>query len=817
MNDLDWEKLARFLGIADLTSRVPENARLRFELGSLPQQQGALAMLLAAAALVGLAFWLYRREGQAALWKKFALAGLRTLTIGLAFLVLLEPRLAVDVERTDHASTIVLWDESLSMSLPDRYLDDARRKAVEAAAGIDSGVTTLTRQEIAWRIVEKAKLLPRFEERNRVKLYAFGDEARVLPTEKLTLQDLKPKGPATDLARAVRRALEEQGGRTVAAIVAITDGRANKGEGPKAVAADLKDRGIPFYAIGIGDPTAPKNLELQELVCNERAYKNDPLIIEGRVRHRGYEGEKVDVEFLLAPAENPQHQQKIDTQQVELHQDGTTERVTFSWKPTEVGKYVVTLRVPPREEELIKEDNERSAPVAVIDDETRVLMVAGGPTYEYRHLKNMLMRDKTVQLSTFLQSADENYPQDSTGPKRLDALPRTKEQLKDFDVICLLDPNPAAFDRELMENVKDFVEKQGGGLLYVAGEKYTTQFLRSDDLRVMLDLIPVIPDMERSESEGHGPWTDAWPYRLTDEAEESAITRLDQSLARSKAIWPKLPGSFWRYPIVREKPGAAVLVRQADERAAGKEPPLVITHFFGPGRTMFDATDETWRWRAVAPKAYDRFWIQALRYLVEGRLLGGAHRVELVADKNDYALGEPVKIRAQAKDQRLKPLEVPTLAVQARTQEGETFNITLKMLEGRPGHFEATYLPEERGTFDLSLRLPDFNADEKPATLSFTVRLPDLEFANPRLDEELLSEIAQATDGALVALVAEKTADPKRQPVTVENLPDRIPDRTETLVVAGQPVPLWDNRTTLVLAVVLLGLEWFFRKRCRMV
>ena len=77
----------------------------------------------------------------------------------------------------------------------------------------------------------------------------------------------------------------------------------------------------------------------------------------------------------------------------------------------------------------------------------------------------------------------------------------------------------------------------------------------------------------------------------------------------------------------------------------------------------------------------------------------------------------------------------------------------------------------------------------------------------------------QATGGALVML-ASLPADgppPKVVPVTLQNLPDRIPDRTETLVVAGQPVPLWDNRSTLILACTFLGLEWFFRKRCRMV
>ncbi|HZU96884.1 MAG TPA: hypothetical protein VFF73_09345, partial [Planctomycetota bacterium] len=128
------------------------------------------------------------------------------------------------------------------------------------------------------------------------------------------------------------------------------------------------------------------------------------------------------------------------------------------------------------------------------------------------------------------------------------------------------------------------------------------------------------------------------------------------------------------------------------------------------------------------------------------------------------------------------------------------------------------YLPPDKGTYELSLTLPDLSPTEKPAVTTINVRYPDAEFKDPRLDEQPLVEIAQATGGALVTLVPlPPDLVGKVTPVTLQNLPDKIPDRTETLVVAGQPVPLWDNRTTLILACTLLGLEWFFRKRCRMV
>ena len=37
----------------------------------------------------------------------------------------------------------------------------------------------------------------------------------------------------------------------------------------------------------IGDPQAPKNLEVAELAANERAYKSDPLVLEAQPPAQG--------------------------------------------------------------------------------------------------------------------------------------------------------------------------------------------------------------------------------------------------------------------------------------------------------------------------------------------------------------------------------------------------------------------------------------------------------------------------------------------------------------------------------------------------
>ncbi|MBL4844415.1 MAG: hypothetical protein JKY65_02715, partial [Planctomycetes bacterium] len=126
--------------------------------------------------------------------------------------------------------------------------------------------------------------------------------------------------------------------------------------------------------------------------------------------------------------------------------------------------------------------------------------------------------------------------------------------------------------------------------------------------------------------------------------------------------------------------------------------------------------------------------------------------------------------------------------------------------EGRKGWFEAGYLPAKTGTVEVSIKLPDDEPGRPPETLSLTVTRSDVEFLETNLNEPLLKGIASVTSGG--GLVA---------PADLEGLPDKIPSRTEPLTVAEPPIPLWDGWHTVLLIVLLLGLEWGIRKRSKMI
>lgn len=791
------ERLIELLGV-----KVPEGARARFEWGSLPRGESGLMMLLALGLLAALIVQLYRREGSASLLRKGLLAALRLLAVAAVALVLLEPRLAIDREQTIEGHTLVLWDASLSMSLRDRYQDEARRKALADAAGVADprDLEGLTRHEVARKIVEKAALLPGLAKSNRTLVYAFDHEARELPGAATTglPADLGPRGPATDLAGALRKALEDLSGRPLAAVVVVTDGKVNRGEGAQGIAAALRrDPPVKVFLLGIGDPTPPKNLEIVSAAGEPRVVLGDPIVIQAAVRARGYPGRAVTVLLTKAPRDGGP---KVDLERRDVTlpaQEGEPVELQFTHRPDAVGDFVFEVSTPEQEEEPRKDDNKKTVPVKVSDDQAKALVIAGSPTFEYHFLKTRLIRERTTVVSCWLQSAAPRFPQE--GDERVSAMPATLEELKEFDAVLLLDPDPDGFDAGVAEALKQFVALHKGGLLYAPGPKFTGGLFARGDLKPLRDLMPVLP----AELDAKAA-TEAFPLRATVDGADHPATRLDPDPERCRYAWSRLPGPFLVWPVAHEKAGATPLVRHEDPASTGDGGrPLLVAHYFDGGPVLWLGCQETWRWRSVAPKVYDRFWVGVMRFLVQGRLAGGRKRVEILTDKEAYTLGEPIRLRAHALDKGYQALQAARLEARARIGADEQAIALEKTSQA--GWYEATFLPQAQGVVEVSVPLPDDEPGARPESISIPVRLPDIEFQEAILDEVLLSSVAAQTSGVVL------------KPADVAKVPEQVPSLSQKLVVAGAPILLWDRWETIALIVALLAIEWTIRKRSRMV
>ena len=225
--------------------------------------------------------------------------------------------------------------------------------------------------------------------------------------------------------------------------------------------------------------------------------------------------------------------------------------------------------------------------------------------------------------------------------------------MNDFDCVILYDPDPALWPEAFPQMLVDFVGKAGGGLIYVAGERFTKDFFdRPDDPNsAWLPLLPVVSEpglfrtdvtakLERDErlEIGNHPEGHADPvFQFSDKPEEN-----DRILAA-------LPGMFWHYPVTRAKAGATVLARHADPRMRNEygNHVLLATQLVGPGRSFFVGFDSTYRWRYLDEQTFDGFWARMIDRAGRSKQLGGRYPFSLATDRASYRPGSPVTLTAR--------------------------------------------------------------------------------------------------------------------------------------------------------------------------
>ena len=845
-----------------------------------------LGLLVLFAALVALTVRSYRREGDAPFRAKALPAGLRIGAIVALFAIIFQPAIILKHKKVLPSTVVVLADDSLSMRWADRLEDEAERTALAKFLDVDPaklvGPDRMTREEIVRRALSKQDgpvaalavdhpiLLLRFStdapgKEAYTQVLASMDplplpekaanEKPKAPGARPALPELPPtftagvarlqaSGFETNLARAVREAAQKVEGRRVAAMVVLSDGRSTGSESGGRLASSLdfvRQRGIPIYAVAVGDPTPPKNIAVLQLQAPSEIRKGASAVFTTFLTHRHMAGTSVTVELWQAKvatgaaAKEPEHWEKTGVSETvtlkggEAADDGAgdIQEVPMSVTPEETGRFVYKARVEPRDEELIKTDNEAVATVKVSDEKVTVLLVSGDGSWEFQYLRNYLLRHpEHYKVSAWQQNTDVQFNQESSSPDmRRGNLPRTREDLFAYDVVILYDPRHTAngFDGDFVELVSEFVSKHHGGVCYLAGNKFTDMNLLATDatFKALRDLLPVV--LERDATPFAMRLSDAgrtaWPVKPTAEGADHPLMQMDPSAEENERVWRLLPGIFWSHPVAQLKTLASALAVSGDpgrQTVDGQREPVLAVQYYGKGRVLYLGFDGTWRWRYLKNAFYyDKFWGNTIDFLAAGRL--EKKRVVVTTGGTSFDTGSEIRVRVEAYDREFEPLKAPSLKVRlVNTETGEATEHVLQAAKRgaageaapspaaatRDGLFEGVILANRTGTFEVR---PAADAggdagwtDEDVATRRIEIHLPQEEFRRPEADFKAMRELADEDARFLRAGEMGKLAD-------------LIPPGKVTSV-SETPRPIWNSLPALLLVGFLLLAEWIVRK-----
>jgi uncharacterized membrane protein len=536
----------------------------------------------------------------------------------------------------------------------------------------------------------------------------------------------------------------------------------------------------------------------------DSAFKDDIVNARVVVRGTGYESNH-PVRLTLTdrrtglPLHGPDGRSVAKT--INLPDDRPVEEELL-FKPHDVGPLEIKVEAEKQPGEVDEQDNIRTAHLSVLDARIAVLYVDGYPRWEYRYIKNEMIRDKTVDISCLLTSADQTFAQEGDPPHDgfpgpITRFPESIEELMPYDVILFGDVDPRQFTDRQLQLISDFVSRKGGGFGMVAGSKWSPIAYRNTPIEAILpvNISHVQPeDPTAVYDQGFRPI-------LTKEGADSSIFRFFADRQENqKYLKDDLQPLFWYCRGITAKPAIGIVYAEhpTDIGPDGHKAPLLVVSQFGAGRTLFSAFDDSWRWRFYTGESvFDTFWVEQLRYLARGKKLG-ERRLTFSADRQTYELGQQVRLRLAVMDPALLQELPPELIVQVKDDQEQV--IAMEKLQRQSGQtdYTASFAADRVGRF--AVKLPPIAGDAGNMDASIDIIEPRLELADPRVNRSSLNTLATETFGQSVAFEQAR-----------EKLPGLIPSAARTTLLPLDQ-PLWNIPAALVIFVLLLTSEWILRK-----
>ncbi len=728
---------------------------------------------------------------------------LRSAVFLLLVLAIAGPVLSRLLTKTRPAEIAVILEDSGSMLIADAGADtsaDRWSRALSVAASLDSA---LSRQDLP---VES------------VVLRGNGLE----PIAEFRLSDpvvTDPTSHGTNLSALLRQAVDRLAGRPVRATVVLSDGQETTGRGADVRGQQLRSgQARPLFVVGVGDEDGPPDRVLKDLRYPDTAYEGDEVVVEFAVDHRylgsGAAGvERAITARLLGP----------DGVVAEETVTSAEKLVPFemSFSPDQVGLQAYDLQVEVLDNERFPANNKASLAINVRQERARILLLSGAPSWDVRFLAQAAAQEQRIALTVVHPSARGLVYADSLTLWRK---PTQPDQWLQWDAVVLTGwtGTLAGLDWKVLGQAVD----RGLGLLVMAGSASgpgggPVPFVPPPELA---KLLPV-------EVAGWrwlpGPFFARVPAAVSGHPILGGVAGGESATAGTTGGLAALP-PVGQVVQVTGRSGAEVLLTGLAQAAgaAGNAPrqPATASHIMlavanrQQGRVAWFGGRHLWElafWESSRRGEANTEGVHAGRRLTRNLLVWTAAGLEesglvFTGRQTFFQEGEPIRLGAQWRDMRGRPVTDQQLSLVLRGGPAEADSVreqtyALRMSAARKGLAEVQLPPLAPGKYTVQL----VGAGDPPVVgrqENLIVADHSIEMTQVRMDRRRLTQLAArgggrfygaGSAGDLRALVDDLLA--------LDWHGDRVEQRHRLDIRSGWPL--------LVLVVILLGVEWYLRRR----
>ncbi len=714
-----------------------------------------LIMLLFGLALA--AVWVQYRVSRAKLgnMRALILSLLRLLAIAVLVAVALNPSLVTtQVHKLSPAIAIVV---DTSDTMGQSTVDDPATRLDKVKALLTEGQLPLLRS-----------LGDKFD----VSVYGLSDSLR--PLEYGDLAGLTAGGNKGDVAEALQ-ALSAK--NSVAVLFSDGNLRWSTSRGQQ----------LSTLTVAVGTPKTYRDILIKEVSAPALAFRGREVVIDITVKSYGYQG-------MTLPVLLQDSGKLLAVRDVRLQTDPAELTTSLSFVSDELGRKDLKISIPQQVGENIFSNNQINLTINVVRDKTRILMVSGSPSMNYRFMRVALKSDPSIDLLSFviLRTPSDilNVPphEQSLIPFPVETL--FLKELTTFDLLIFDNFNYSLFlSPDYLESIRSFVES-GGGFALIGGPNLYNE--GRDRLSPLGDILPfrfVEEEFYRRDS--------PVGLRLTRAGAEHPLMRVADDFSEDAnglfRFWQQLP-PLNGINLFEVKGSADVLLESAD----GIAWPILTVADYRKGRVLAIASDYAWKWYMgmVASGKGNQFYLRLVHRMVRWLTKDpGLDPVQIILPETAAVAGQEIDVRIRYHGEDPSPRSDAAVSFSIFNPEGVKIPSQLKPTAQRREHL-VSFLPRKGGIYRIRVETPFGNLEE-----SMVVAGP-LESLDAAPDHDQLKKIAASTGGKYLA--------------PGDDLLSEIEEyarKAEKKFVEEKHLPIWATPFVMAIVLALLSSEWYFRRR----
>ncbi len=457
-----------------------------------------------------------------------------------------------------------------------------------------------------------------------------------------------------------------------AAFVLLSDGIVTEGISLAEAAEYASTRGTPFHAVGFGSERPPGDLRWARGFLPHRAFLGEPFEIQAPLRMieipvvkrnddegtpeandspvirnaSGVLKATVRLEQLPDPidpvsasrAVSPDAPTAASTVRLLQSKDvvipsGTGEmRISLLLVPRREGTFRYRIRVDASGEfdEWDKVNNAVDFSLTIDRERLHVLYIEQSPRYEYRFLRELLLREPEIELRTVLFDADSRYTEQD--PTAISPNDLTAESIEARHLVILGDVDPETLGPALISSLASTAEKRS--LLLISGPRFLPRRYFETPLARMFPKGTYRVQKKEETSEirfAHDPLIPQQAVGSADDADRNDPPGKGATAPQPHVSQPLVYGAL---AVESPDPLQRVLA------STGSGAALMLLRPNGSGGVYWQGTDQTWRLRAIGEGAfYRRYWLGLVRFLAGGtKRMNSVHTNSAVQGETSDAL-----------------------------------------------------------------------------------------------------------------------------------------------------------------------------------